>query len=110
MPRLIWYMAHPYGGSPENLARARRWLAYLQAELTDCAVIAPWIEQCEQRPDDDASPTLREAGLQWDEAIVRELCDGVILVGGRVTPGMRREAEAARNVWDRTALGEEPPR
>lgn len=102
-------MAAPYGGNPANLERAKRWLAWLRADLPDDTVIAPWIEQCELNPDADANPALREQGLQWDEAIVRDLCDGVILVGGRVTPGMKREAEAARTVWDRTSLGEEPP-
>lgn len=106
MPRLIWYMAAPYGGNPANLARARRWHEFLQAELPEHAVIAPWLDSCEAEEGVDGG---REAGIERMCGIIRTLCDGVILVGGRISEGMALEAAAARNVWDRTSLGEEPP-
>lgn len=103
---MIWYMAHPYGGSAANLERAGRWLTWLRAELPDEHVIAPWLLTA---PEENHDPALREAGIEEMCEIIRTICDGVILVGGRISEGMALEAAASRNVWDRTALGEEPP-
>lgn len=105
----IWYMAHPVGGDVlANLSRAKRWLAWLQAQMPiDVVVIAPWITAIEVGAD-DGDPAQRERGLRGDCALVRR-CDGVFLVGGRISEGMAREAKYARATHDLTFLGDEPP-
>lgn len=56
--------------------------------------------------------THRERGLRDDEAMVQS-CHGIVLVGGVVSSGMRREMEAAARAGipcvNLTAMGYEPP-
>lgn len=73
-----------------NLERALRWLAWLRASFPETTFIAPWISV--QSLNGDDSPALREAGLV-DACAVIERCDGIALVGGRISSGMRREME-----------------
>lgn len=102
-------MAHPVSGDVQgNLARAKRWLAWLLREYPGAVVIAPWIHDIEALPLKDARPADRELGLMRCETIAAR-CDLVILVGGRISEGMRREAAVGRDVLDLTTLGEEPP-
>lgn len=75
----------------QNLQRAMRWLAWLRRSFPETTFIAPWIASVLSLDGDD-SPTLREAGLVDDCAVV-ERCDGIVLVGGRISDGMRREME-----------------
>lgn len=114
MSRPIFYMAHPYGGKPENLERAKRWLRWLINNNPYTDFTAPWIPWCETLPDLD--PFMRERGIAFDLATVSR-CDGLVLVGGRISRGMQLELEAAtRNASNRlpvinlTMFGEEPPR
>jgi hypothetical protein len=103
----VIYLAHPLSGDvPGNLARAKRWLRWAQAAFASHAVIAPWIQAVELH-DDDANAEHRERGLLRDEAVAAR-CDAVLLVGGRVSEGMAREARVAKAVIDLTRLGEEP--
>lgn len=106
--RAVLYLAHPVTGDvPGNLAKAKRWLRWAQTAFATCAVIAPWIAWIDLG-DDDGDPAVRERGLQRDEAVVSR-CDAILLVGGRVSTGMAREAKAAKATIDLTVLGEEPP-
>lgn len=109
--REVWYMAHPVAGDvAANLERAERWLAWLMRMNPDAAIVAPWIAGC--RIGDDADPAQRERGLLDCEAVAAR-CNGIVLVGGRVSTGMRREVRAARaggrRVVDLSELGAEPP-
>lgn len=105
----VLYLAHPVSGDvAANVERGKRWLRWAQRVFSGCAVIAPWMQAIEVIGDDDANPEHRERGLRRDEAVVA-CCDGVILVGGRVSAGMARERAAARHVIDLTLLGDEPP-
>lgn len=111
MKRRVWYMAHPVAGDVAgNLARAHRWLRWLMDCCPDDAVIAPWIPGVVVG--DDSDPAQRQRGL-LDCAATSARCDGVILVGGRVSTGMAIERDAAiaagREVRDLTVLGDEPP-
>lgn len=125
--RTVLYMAAPlrpteaeiaaYGGDARlallaNLARAEAWLAWLRRASPAVTFIAPWIASV-RSGEDDSDPAQREAGLV-DDCTVIERCDGVVLAGGRVSSGMRRERKAAYDsgieVTDLTALGVEPPR
>lgn len=115
MPNPIVWMAHPLSApTPEgitaNLARAKRWLAWLYRTFPNVDFAAAWIPCCEAM--DDADPAERERGLLFDCEMVRRL-DGYWMVGGRISSGMERERAAAvaagKPVVDLTALGEEPP-
>lgn len=106
----VWYMAHPVAGDvPGNIARAKRWFRWLvKAVPGDVCVIAPWLETLEWCAEDDGDPAVRERAMQRN-VVLANLCDAVVLVGGRVSAGMQREADAAKEVRDLTCLGEEPP-
>lgn len=107
----VCYVAHPYGGDPANLTRARRWLHWCIRWFPGRAFLAPWLEECAGGPE---TPEGRELGLEHDRAIVR-LCDEVWWVGGRVSEGMMVEARTLWDYWrepcvrDLTGIGAEPP-
>jgi hypothetical protein len=109
----VFYLAHALAGDVEaNLARAKRWLAFFAASVPDdVVVIAPWIAHVEA-VGSDGDEEQRERGLRGDCAVVAR-CDALLLVGGRISSGMAREAlaaaEALVDVRDLTYLGDEPP-
>jgi hypothetical protein len=74
-----------------NMESAMKWLAWLRASFPETTFIAPWIATVMSLDGDD-SPELREAGLV-DDCTVIERCDGIVLVGARISSGMRREME-----------------
>lgn len=102
-----------------NRLRALRWIRW-RTERCDVALCAPWIPYVETLPD---GGEWRERGLRDDCAMVAR-CDGIILVGGRISSGMARERDAAivshpvmagalpmdALVVDLTPLGPEPPK
>ncbi len=100
------YMAHPFGGDPRNLDRAKRWLAWLVAEFPRNAYICHWVLECEFL--DDSDPAVRGAALERDCEIVSR-CDAVLLVGGTISAGMKQEADRARAVLNLSMIGTEPP-
>lgn len=109
--RKVIYVAHPVSGDvKENIARALRWLAYLRRTDRQNTYIAPWVAAL-MSGEDDADPTARERGLIDCETVAAR-CDGIVLVGGRVSSGMAREREAViaagGHVFDYTRLGAEP--
>jgi hypothetical protein len=75
----------------ENLQRAMRWLSWLRRAFPKTTFIAPWISSILAGAD-DSDPAQREAGLV-DCCAVVERCDGIVLCGGRISSGMRREME-----------------
>lgn len=89
------YVAHPFGGDGLLLPCAEAWVAYLCRNFP-ALFWAPWIPICRHWPDSGES---RKRGLELDLAAVRR-SDGLILVGGEVSPGMRVERDAARSIWD----------
>lgn len=115
--RRVLYMAHPVSPTSEelvelpleigmtreeiaevssspvrmNIQRAIRCLAWLRASFPETTFIAPWIASIQSQNGDD-SPVLRESGLVDDCAVV-ERCDGIVLMGSRISSGMRREME-----------------
>lgn len=112
MTRLVLYVAHPLGapdaaGLRANLERAMRWLSWLRRSFPETTFIAPWIAAI-YSGENDSDPAQREAGLVDDCAVVERL-DGMVLCGGRISSGMGREDGVARQSWDLTFLGEEPP-
>ena len=82
-----------------------RWVAWVADQ--GCAPVADWIVLSGQWDE-----TRREAGLEIDKALIAR-CDAVLLVGGRISPGMQIEKEHAESlgtlVVNLTFLGEDPP-
>lgn len=74
-----------------SLDRAMRWLAWLRRSFPETTFIAPWIASCLAGAE-DTDPAQREAGIA-DACAVIERCDGIVLCGGRISEGMRREME-----------------
>lgn len=112
MTRLVLYVAHPLGapdaaGVRANIERAMRWLAWLRRAFPETTFIAPWIAAV-LSGEDDSDPAQREAGLVDADALI-PLLHGVVLIGGRISSGMGREDGLARQSWDLTWLGDEPP-
>lgn len=107
----VLYVAHPLGGSrgedvQANLASALRWLHWLRTNFRETVFIAPWIASV-MAGADDTDPSAHEHGLRDDCEIVRR-CDGIVLVGGRVSAGMQREADCATWQIDLTNFPEPP--
>ncbi len=103
------FLSHPVRGDiPANLARAKRWILWCYRQ--GVSVVATWLIDCELLDDSDLAE--REAGLRRNVELVSR-CDELWLVGGRISEGMQREADAARAagipVRDLTHFGEEPP-
>jgi hypothetical protein len=103
------YIAHPCGGGldrDENRERASRWCAWALLKH-DVSPVADWIVLTSQLSED-----FRAIGLRANLAVL-ERCDEIWLVGGRVSPGMKIEADYALSkkikVVDMTELGKEPP-
>jgi len=110
-------MAHPVGASTpedtrENLNRAGLWLRWLRDHEPDRVVIAPWLGPLLAGHERDDVPEDRRRGLR-DCAAVAARCDGIVLVGGRVSEGMNAERRACvfggGLVADLTVLGVFPP-
>ncbi len=110
---MIAYVAHPVGpDGPErvaNLERVRRWIRWLIDTRPDLALSIPWLPYCEVL---DESPINRQRGIR-DGIAMLDRCDAIVLVGGRMSPGMvdelRRAAMRGLKVIDLLHLGAEPP-
>lgn len=105
------YLCHPLGvGSdrPSNLKKAAAWGSWI-IRTFGVPVIADWIWISQLW---EETPANRELGLRIDCELVR-IASEVWLVGGRVSPGMRIERNAADRaglpIIDLTEFGEEPP-
>ena len=66
-------------------------LAWLRVSFSETTFIAPWIAGV-QSVGSDGTPEEREAGM-IDCCAVVERCDGIVLMGPRISSGMRREME-----------------
>lgn len=112
--RLV-YMAHPLsgrGGGDDiraNIGLALQWLKYL-SNVGGFCVTAPWIAHALAL--DDRRPDQRALGIGASvSALVR--CDGLILCGSHISPGMEGERDSAiqRGLTVVDATGERlPPR
>lgn len=115
---MIYYVAHPLGTGEArlaNLARVKRWLAWLIKTYPDDAFCCPWVAYAESLPDDPAS---HARGLN-DDLVMLERCGGLVLCGGELSKGMRVEFMSFFNkkwggpliphVRDLLELGPEPP-
>ena len=114
---MILYLAHPVGADVDNnAARAVRWLHWLMARESEHTIAAPWLPYCavwkllgDAKSSDTGHP-FRERVMRDNLAMVKR-CDGVVLCGGRISPGMQREVDTAQPgdwIFDLTELGDEP--
>ena len=95
--REVYYLAHPVrGDEAANLANAKWWLRFLFHHDPDRVYVAPWIAEVEAFAETGFSenPDIVTKALADDVEVVRH-CDGIILVGGRVSSGMQIERDAA---------------
>jgi hypothetical protein len=112
------YFAHPLGGDIDgNVARARRWIAWLVAQESSITFLAPWLPYVdvfrELHPGaNDHGHPLRDRFMR-DNLAIASVCDGIVLCGGRVSSGMQQELDVVTDqggwVADLTSLGAEPP-
>lgn len=98
----------------ENLARATRWQAWLCESFPSITFLAPWFA---------LRRSLRSEAWHRDTFAIVERCDGIVLCGGRISDGMRREMEHGRDnrprdvemndwpfdIYNLTKGGDEPP-
>lgn len=108
----VIYMAHPVGGAYRelNIERAKRWFCWLVSSFDDVAIMVPWMPYILTL---DESPANRDRGIRDDLRCLRR-CDGIVSVGGLMSPGMQGEMDLAYQLnfkWTRdwTWLGAEPP-
>lgn len=90
-----------------NIASGKLWLARLSNQYPGVTFIAPWIAALDGGGGDDAVPRLRARGLRDCRRTVTR-CDGIVLVGNRVSDGMMEEATMARLIIDLTVLKGHP--
>lgn len=108
---MIYYVAHPVGQGDVrelNLARALRWLRWLLTEHPADAFVLPWYPYVLVLSEAEG----RDRGMRDDLACV-DICDGLVLVGGVLSPGMSKELEVAvtqgKVILSYLHLGGEPP-
>lgn len=102
----VAYLAHPVGGDViNNLEKAKSWFKFLtqlahppdgvpnwDSTLIGITYSADWITECQLW--DDADPKQRSAGMNRNfQRLLR--CDGIVMVGPKVSAGMQREADVA---------------
>jgi hypothetical protein len=88
---LLVYIGAPLGAGPDrdkNIQRALDWVAW--AGEKGVIPIAPWVSLAQRWAEDK-----RDLGIAIDLALVPR-CDELWLCGEVVSPGMRLEAECAR--------------
>jgi hypothetical protein len=95
-PKEVYYLAHPVSDDPEgNVKNTLAWLAWLEEYVPSKIFIAPWVGLVMTYFGRDVSQEVYDRALADDCEVVRR-CDGVLMVGGRVSKGMALEAAAAQ--------------
>lgn len=94
----IIYVAHPVSGDVRgNVDKVCEWLRWLTAADPSRIYIAPWVGEVIAHFDMDPIPAaFYDRVLSDDEEVVRKL-DGILLSGGKMSTGMKRELAAC---WD----------
>ena len=85
----VFYVAHPVSGDPiGNCMKVVRWIKWFTEHDPSRVYVAPWVAEVLAFP--VASLEVYERALQGDEDVIAHL-DGLVMVGGKVSDGMRRE-------------------
>jgi hypothetical protein len=104
MRKPLFYMAHPVSidaltrekGTHNflpNVTRAKKWLTWFLENDRTRVYIAPWITEVELSAKGKHHITYGDA--LSDDLCVVEHCDGIILVGGMISNGMKMELDRA---------------
>lgn len=92
----VFYLAHPVTGDPlGNCDKASAWIKWLTLNEPSRVYIAPWVAEVRAFAEENALPEFYDRVLADDQEVVRH-CDGIMLVGGRISRGMQLELDAAR--------------
>lgn len=95
MGKPVFYVAHPVSGDPvANAYKTIAWVKWLTLNDTDRIYIAPWVAEVLAFANDIVDPAFYDRVLSDDEEVVKHL-DGLLMVGGTISTGMRREMLAA---------------
>lgn len=117
MSKEVWYVAHPVSGDVKgNVANVIQWIRWLTINEPSRVYIAPWVAEVQAFDQDiggaEPDAAFYDRVLADDCDVVRH-CDGILLVGGKVSRGMALERDAARDagkcVVDRSDLRTPPP-
>jgi hypothetical protein len=99
--RNVRYLAHPVRGATReevvaNLDNVKAWLRWLFVHDPETVYIAPWVAEVEafMATGQDADQSIMAKALR-DDRVVVAMCDGLLLVGGRISSGMQEEMDAA---------------
>ena len=96
MSKKVFYVAHPVSGDPVgNCGKVCVWIAWLTLVDPSRIFIAPWVAEVMGFHNLEVTPEFYDRVLSDDQEVVRH-CDGIILLGGRVSRGMALELEAAQ--------------
>lgn len=97
---MLIYMAHPVRPIEGetlagNIERAEAWLRWCHDRFQAWTVIAPWLAELHAYGlDEEGERAQRAEGIARQLDVVRR-CDGVLLVGSRISDGMKMEARSA---------------
>jgi hypothetical protein len=107
--QFLHYVSHPIGEPGETFAGVRRWQAWLSGTLPGNQFTAPYLSDLRLWMDPEWA-YMHGMVLGQDEVAI---CDVLVLVGGRITPTMRRDIALAESlnieVVDFTEVGVDPP-
>ncbi len=99
-PKPVVYVAHPVSGQcMVNVYKTVAWIRYLVEADPTRIYQAPWLPQVMAFPDTEGGQNYLpfERCLSDDkESLAR--CDEIILVGGRMSPGMQVELDEAKRL------------
>lgn len=97
-------MAHPFGGKPINLHKAKQWYQRLVSLYPNISWCANWIVECELFDDSDTSA--RRAGFLRNSELCCRL-NFIVLTGPEISEGMQFECGlfAVVNRIDLTGIG-----
>lgn len=96
----VFYVAHPVSGDIDaNISNVIGWINWLTLNDPSRVYVAPWVAEVlafKNDPlvvqDNQATKEFYDRVLADDVEVVKRL-DGILLVGGRVSEGMRRERD-----------------
>ena len=104
MSKKVFYLAHPVTGDPlGNCIKAEAWIRWLTLNVPEHIFTAPWVAEVRAFADENALPEFYDRVLADDQEVVRH-CDGILLVGGKVSKGMQLELDAAMECPERTII------
>lgn len=97
--KMVFYVAHPVTTDArftldDNLSNVEHWIHWLTLAHPEIVFIAPWVAEVRAFRNENVDASFYDRVLSDDEEVVRH-CDGIILTGGKVSTGMRRELGAA---------------